>query len=144
MFVTEATFGLPVFTHPPAAGEMRKLLDSVATFPERTHVVGAYALGKTQRLIAELRALGFDDAIYLHGALLPVCAVYERMGVGLGELRPATLTQKSELAGENRAGTAVRHRRSLGAAADRPGHRHGQRLDAGAPARQGRGASNCR
>ncbi len=100
VFVTEATFGLPVFTHPPAAGEMRKLLDSVATFPERTHVVGAYALGKTQRLIAELRALGFDDAIYLHGALLPVCAVYERMGVGLGELRPATLTQKSELAGK--------------------------------------------
>jgi putative mRNA 3-end processing factor len=100
VFVTEATFGLPVFTHPPAAGEMQKLLDSVATFPDRTHVVGAYALGKTQRLIAELRALGFVDPIYLHGALLPVCTTYEAMGVKLGDLHPATLTQKTELAGK--------------------------------------------
>jgi len=100
VFVTEATFGLPVFTHPPAAAELRKLLNSVATFPGRTHVVGAYALGKTQRLIAELRALGFNDPIYLHGALLPVCATYERMGVQLGDLRHATETQKDELAGK--------------------------------------------
>jgi putative mRNA 3-end processing factor len=100
VFVTEATFGLPVFTHPPAAAELRKLLNSVAIFPDRTHVVGAYALGKTQRLIAELRALGWHDPIYLHGALLAVCATYERMGVALGDLRPATLTEKAELAGK--------------------------------------------
>jgi putative mRNA 3-end processing factor len=100
VFVTEATFGLPVFTHPPATTELQKLLDSVATFPDRTHVVGAYALGKTQRLIAVLRAVGFDDPIYLHGALLPVCAAYEAMGVKLGDLRPATVTQKAELAGK--------------------------------------------
>jgi putative mRNA 3-end processing factor len=100
VFVTEATFGLPVFTHPPAAAELRKLLNSVAIFPDRTHVVGAYAVGKTQRLIAELRALGWADPIYLHGALLPVCATYERMGVALGDLRPATLTDKAELAGK--------------------------------------------
>jgi putative mRNA 3-end processing factor len=100
VFVTEATFGLPVFTHPPAAAELRKLLESVATFPDRTHVVGAYALGKTQRLIAELRALGWHNPIYLHGALLPVCATYEKLGVKLGDLRHATETQKAELAGK--------------------------------------------
>jgi putative mRNA 3-end processing factor len=100
VFVTEATFGLPVFTHPPAATELRKLLSSVATFPGRTHVIGAYALGKTQRLIAELRALGFHDPIYLHGALLPVCAAYEKLGVRLGDLRHATEAQKTELAGK--------------------------------------------
>ncbi len=48
----------------------RKLLDSVALFPERTHVVGCYALGKCQRLIALLRQAGWDRPIWLHGALV--------------------------------------------------------------------------
>src|ERR1700743_2227867 len=34
VFVTEATFGLPVFRHPDDAGEVAKLLRSVAQFPE--------------------------------------------------------------------------------------------------------------
>ncbi len=99
VFVTEATFGLPVFRHPPAADEVRKLLDSVALFPERTHVVGCYALGKCQRLIALLREAGWDRPIYLHGAQQALCAAYERLGVPLGELRPATVAAKAELAG---------------------------------------------
>ena len=99
VFVTEATFGLPVFVHPPALGEAQKLLDSVALFPERTHVVGCYALGKCQRLISVLREAGWDKPIYLHGALIPVCEAYERLGVKLGDLRPATVAAKNELAG---------------------------------------------
>ena len=55
VFVTEATFGLPVFRHPPDGGEIVRLLDSVAQFPERCHVVGAYSLGKAQRVIRLLR-----------------------------------------------------------------------------------------
>jgi putative mRNA 3-end processing factor len=43
VFVSEATFGLPLFRHPPDADEIGKLLKSVAQFPERTHLVGAYA-----------------------------------------------------------------------------------------------------
>ena len=99
VFVTEATFGLPVFRHPDAAGEVRKLLDSVALFPERTHVVGAYALGKAQRMIALLREAGWERPIYLHGAMVPLCAAYERLGVGLGDLRPATVAEKGALVG---------------------------------------------
>ncbi len=99
VFVTEATFALPVFRHPDAADEVAKLLASLALFPGRTHVVGAYALGKTQRVIALLRAAGWDAPIYAHGALLPVCAAYEAMGIPLGELRPATVAAKGELAG---------------------------------------------
>ena len=90
VFVTEATFALPVFRHPDPATEAGKLLASLALFPGRTHVVGCYALGKTQRLISLLRAAGWDRPIYAHGALLPVCAAYEAMGVPLGDLRPAT------------------------------------------------------
>src|SRR6516225_2042737 len=55
VFITEATFGLPVFRHGHAADEVKKLLDSVALFPERAHLVGAYSLGKAQRVIALIR-----------------------------------------------------------------------------------------
>ena len=99
VFVTEATFALPVFRHPPAAAEIARLLDSIALFPDRTHVVGCYSLGKCQRLIALLRAAGWDRPIFLHGALAPMCAVYEAQGVRLGELRPATVAARAELAG---------------------------------------------
>jgi len=99
VFVTEATFGLPVFQHPAAAGEIAKLLGSVAMFPERTHVVGCYALGKCQRLIGELRRAGYDKPIYLHGAHVAVCETYRAQGVKLGELRPATVADKASLKG---------------------------------------------
>jgi putative mRNA 3-end processing factor len=99
VFVTEATFGLPVFTHPPAAAEAQKLLDSVKLFPERAHLVGCYALGKTQRLITLLRTLGYDRPIFLHGALIPVCETYARLGVTLGDLRAATGASQESLGG---------------------------------------------
>ncbi len=57
VFITEATFGLPVFRHPDAAGEVvAKLLASVRLFPDRAHLVGAYSLGKAQRVMALIRA----------------------------------------------------------------------------------------
>ncbi|MCX7931847.1 MAG: ligase-associated DNA damage response exonuclease [Rhodovarius sp.] len=99
VFVTEATFGLPVFTHPPAEGEIARLLASRALFPERTHLIGCYALGKAQRLIALLRRAGFDGPIHLHGALAGLCALYEQLGVPLGPLRTATPARRAELAG---------------------------------------------
>lgn len=90
LFISEATFGLPVFRHPPDAGEIAKLMESLAQFPERTHIVGAYALGKAQRVIALLREAGYDRTIYVHGALLKLNALYEAHGVALGPLEPAT------------------------------------------------------
>ena len=99
VFVTEATFALPVFRHPPPEQEIARLLASVALFPERTHVVGCYALGKCQRLIALLRQAGWDAPIWLHGALAPLCHVYQARGVALGDLRPATAAAKGELTG---------------------------------------------
>jgi len=100
VFVTEATFALPVFRHPPAASEIGKLLASVRLFPERTHVIGCYSLGKTQRLIALLRAAGWDAPIFMHGALAAMCAIYEQFGIALGELRPATVAAKRDLVGQ--------------------------------------------
>src|SRR5213596_3871823 len=67
IFITEATFGLPVFRHPDTHDEMGKLLAALRANPDRCVLVGAYALGKAQRVIRELRDMGFDDPIYIHG-----------------------------------------------------------------------------
>jgi putative mRNA 3-end processing factor len=99
VFITEATFGLPVFRHGNAADEVKKLLASVALFSERAHLVGAYSLGKAQRVIALLRAEGYDAPVYLHGAMEKITRYYESRGVALGELRPAKGAKKTDLAG---------------------------------------------
>lgn len=101
VFITEATFGLPVFRHPDDTGEIARLLASVGQFPERTHLVGAYALGKAQRLIRLLREGGWDQPIYVHGALERLNALYEDHGIDLGPLLPATTDQsKAAFAGQ--------------------------------------------
>ena len=87
IFITEATFGLPVFTHPPITEEIGKLLEARAENPDSCILVGAYALGKAQRVIAELRAAGHHDTIWLHGAMEAMCRLYEEHGVALGDLR---------------------------------------------------------
>jgi putative mRNA 3-end processing factor len=95
VFVSEATFGLPVFRHPDDSGEIQKLLQSLKQFPERTHLVGAYALGKAQRLIMLLREAGYDETIYVHGAMVALNALYESFGVKLGALAPATTDKRA-------------------------------------------------
>ena len=104
VFVTEATFALPVFRHPEPEGEIAKLLASLKVFPERCHVIGAYSLGKAQRIIALLRQAGYQRPIYLHGAQQKLCQLYQDLGVDLGDLRPATAGEKgkprADLAGE--------------------------------------------
>ena len=99
VFVTEATFGLPVFRHPETHDEMDKLLATLRANPDRCVLVGAYALGKAQRVIRELRVLGFDDPIYIHGALQRLCCLYVENGIDLGDLRPAMGVAKAELTG---------------------------------------------
>lgn len=99
VFITEATFGLPVFRHPDTGDEIDKLLAALHANPARCVVVGAYALGKAQRVIAELRARGHAAPIYIHGALQRLCDLYAELGVELGELRPATGAAKADMAG---------------------------------------------
>src|SRR6516225_1879024 len=98
VFITEATFALPVFRHGDPNAEIRKLMDSVALFPERAHLVGAYSLGKAQRVMALIREAGYDKPIYLHGAMETITRYYESR-VALGELRMVRDAGKADLAG---------------------------------------------
>jgi len=100
VFITEATFGLPVFRHPPAETQIRKLLDAINLYPESAILVGAYALGKCQRIICLLREAGYDDTIYLHGAMISLCNLYQELGVNLGNIAALGDTPKEELAGK--------------------------------------------
>jgi len=90
IFVTEATFALPVFRHPDSRSEVDRLIAAAQAAPDRCVLVGAYALGKAQRIISELRGQGYGETIYLHGAMERMCRLYEAFGVALGPLEPAT------------------------------------------------------
>ena len=143
LFVTEATFGLPVFRHEPDAREIGRLLASLHAFADRTHLIGAYGLGKTQRLIALLRGAGYDQPIWLHGALKSMCDLYV-----VARRRPRRRAARRGCAGQ--AAGRDRHRPAVGpagpldAAADRSGDGLRVGLDARARPRRGSAASSCR
>lgn len=84
VFITEATFALPVFQHPPLEVEVDKLMRSMAALPDRTHIVGVYALGKCQRVMKTLRLAGYEPPFYLHGALKRLTELYESYGQDFG------------------------------------------------------------
>jgi putative mRNA 3-end processing factor len=100
VFVTEATFGLPVFRHPADRREIDRLLHSLRLFPERCHLVGVYALGKCQRLLALLRACGYDEPVYLHGALVALTELYRGFGHDFGALLPCAGVEREALKGK--------------------------------------------
>lgn len=100
VFITEATFGLPIFKHPSITNEIQKLLESLKLFPTKCHLVGVYALGKCQRFISELRRLGYLEPIYIHGALKKTCDFYRLSGCPLGILQLADGLNESSAQGK--------------------------------------------
>ena len=100
VFVTEATFGLPVFRHSRTDLEIAKLVASRDLFPERAHLVGAYALGKAQRVMALLRQAGYDRPIWIHGAIEKLTTFYQEQGIDLGEIRKVGSKDRGSLGGE--------------------------------------------
>ena len=88
-----------MFRHPETGDEIDKLLAALHANPDRCVLVGAYALGKAQRVIAELRERGHEAPIYIHGALQRLCDLYADHGVGWASCCPATGVAKAEMAG---------------------------------------------
>lgn len=100
VFITEATFALPIYRWDPA----REVAAQIAAWwranaaAGRVSVLCAYALGKAQRLLAELQLLadGADHAwmrerpVLLHGALASLVQVYRQSGVAMLDTADAT------------------------------------------------------
>jgi putative mRNA 3-end processing factor len=102
VFITEATFGLPVFRHGDPGAEIAKVLRSIEVFPERPHLIGAYSLGKAQRVIALLRLAGYDRPVLLHGAVEAVTRYYAgriKHRLDLGDLALARDASRDDLTG---------------------------------------------
>ncbi|GAC1448579.1 MAG: ligase-associated DNA damage response exonuclease [Isosphaeraceae bacterium] len=85
VFVSESTFGLPIYRWPAQGVVFEAIRDWWRTNQAegRASVLFAYALGKAQRLIAGVGA-GIGP-IYTHGAVEPLNAAYRASGVPLPE-----------------------------------------------------------
>jgi putative mRNA 3-end processing factor len=84
-FITEATFGLPIYRWPDTgavAAEIIRWRQDCAARGEAA-ILYCYALGKAQRVLAELAAQS-TDTVWLHGAMAAGAAIYREAGVGLG------------------------------------------------------------
>jgi putative mRNA 3-end processing factor len=91
VLITEATFGLPVYRWCPASQVARDVLawwDANAR-RARASVLFCYALGKAQRLLAEM-ALQSERTVYVHGALVELVDVYRRAGIAMLPTEPVS------------------------------------------------------
>jgi putative mRNA 3-end processing factor len=80
-FVTESTFGLPIYRWRPQSEIYADINDWWHTNQSqgRTSVIFGYSLGKAQRILAGLD--GTIGSIYVHGAIAKVLPTYEAAGV---------------------------------------------------------------
>jgi putative mRNA 3-end processing factor len=85
-FISESTFGLPVYRWPAQDA----VIDGIATWWRANQDAGmasllfAYALGKSQRILAGLAARGsLPGPIYTHGAVEAMTAAYRQSGINL-------------------------------------------------------------
>lgn len=88
VFVTESTFGLPVYRWPATATVRADLLAWVSANRAAglASVVFGYALGKAQRLLSMLT--GFDGPIWTHGAVEQMTRIYRESGISLPQTTP--------------------------------------------------------
>ena len=88
-FITESTFGLPIYRWDDTAVVMRDILSWWETNreAERASVIFCYTLGKAQRLLAELSRLT-DRPVYVHGMMLGMIDAYRNAGIPLPEVKP--------------------------------------------------------
>jgi putative mRNA 3-end processing factor len=84
VFVTESTFGLPIYRWDPAADVIADLSSWWQANRERglASVVFCYTLGKAQRLLAELARIT-DATVWVHGMMLPAIDAYRTAGIAM-------------------------------------------------------------
>jgi putative mRNA 3-end processing factor len=80
VLITESTFADPAILHPDPIAEIKKLIDIKSNI-----LLGAYGLGKSQRLIHMINEHAPQKKILIHHRIMPINAIYEKMGVKLGK-----------------------------------------------------------
>jgi putative mRNA 3-end processing factor len=101
VLISECTFGLPIFTWPPASQVIKEILAWWAENAEkdRGSLLLAYTVGKAQRLLAELSAqqTTLPGPILAHGAIVQACEAYRTGGVALPVIQnPLEIANKRE------------------------------------------------
>jgi putative mRNA 3-end processing factor len=98
--ITEATFALPIYRWPCPRQVVAEMVAWWRQAPDRPSLLFCYALGKAQRILAELAALGVEEEVLLHGAVEALMAPYRQAGVAMAPTRPlAELEKGASLAG---------------------------------------------
>ena len=100
VFISEATFALPAYRWVDTPLIAREILDWWHGNRERgvASVLFAYALGKAQRVLAELARLT-DDTVFLHGAVAGLVEAYRSQGIRMLPTMPATVSKSVDYAG---------------------------------------------
>jgi putative mRNA 3-end processing factor len=82
VFISEATFALPAYRWPSSAAVAAEIHEWWRGNRARgtASVLFAYALGKAQRVLAELTSLT-EEAVYVHGAVASLTDIYRKEGV---------------------------------------------------------------
>ena len=100
VFISEATFALPVYRWPSTPQVVGEIVRWWHSNRDRgmASVLFCYALGKAQRVLAELRAFT-DETVYVHGAVESLTAVYRRAGIDMVPTLSATTERKVDYRG---------------------------------------------
>jgi putative mRNA 3-end processing factor len=88
-FITESTFGLPIYRWDSAASVIDDILEwwSANRDASLTSVLFCYTIGKAQRVLAELARVT-DRPVYVHGMMLGMIEAYREAGVGMLPVLP--------------------------------------------------------
>jgi putative mRNA 3-end processing factor len=100
VFISEATFALPAYRWTDTRQVAREIWEWWRGNRERgvASVLFAYALGKAQRILAELAVLT-DEPVYVHGAVAGLVDAYRELGVKMLPTLPATVARSANYAG---------------------------------------------
>ncbi|HEY9623021.1 MAG TPA: ligase-associated DNA damage response exonuclease [Crinalium sp.] len=88
-FITEATFGLPIYRWDTGEETCQKIYDWWQSDPERPSLLFCYAFGKAQRILSELTKFT-DQTVYVHGAIHVLTEMYRQQGVNMVKTLPAS------------------------------------------------------
>jgi len=80
VLITESTFADPEVLHPDPVEEIKKLNDIKINI-----LLGAYGLGKSQRLIQMMNEHAPQKTILIHHRIMPINSIYEKLGYSPGK-----------------------------------------------------------